>query len=35
MVRAEINARHRFHSFSDVRAENFVKWCVRLSSVLS
>ncbi|KAJ3482521.1 hypothetical protein NLI96_g6930 [Meripilus lineatus] len=26
MIRAEINARHRFHSFADERQHNFVKW---------
>ncbi|KAI0804784.1 phospholipase D [Irpex lacteus] len=28
MIRAEINASHRFHSFADQRAQNFVKWHV-------
>ena len=28
MVRAEIMAGHRFHSFANQRAQNFVKWCV-------
>ena len=28
MIRAEIMASHRFHSFADQRQENFVKWCV-------
>ncbi|KAI0933193.1 hypothetical protein AcV7_004734 [Taiwanofungus camphoratus] len=26
MIRAEINASHRFHSFADQRYQNFVKW---------
>jgi hypothetical protein len=29
-IRAEIRASHRFDSFADERAENFVKWCVCL-----
>ncbi|KAI0703476.1 phospholipase D/nuclease [Cytidiella melzeri] len=28
MIRAEINAAHRFHSFADERSQNFVKWHV-------
>ncbi|KAI0086021.1 phospholipase D/nuclease [Irpex rosettiformis] len=28
MIRAEINASHRFHSFADQRSQNFVKWHV-------
>lgn len=33
MVRAEINAGHRFHSFANERAENFVKWHVEFLQV--
>ena len=28
MIRAEINAAHRFHSFAGERSHNFVKWSV-------
>ena len=28
MIRAEINASHRFHSFAGERSHNFVKWSV-------
>lgn len=28
MIRAEINASHRFDSFADERSQNFVKWSV-------
>ena len=28
MIRAEIMAGHRFHSFANQRGQNFVKWCV-------
>ena len=35
MIRAEINAGHRFHSFANERNDNFVKWHVhRFSSIL-
>lgn len=32
MVRSEIMAGHRFHSFANQRGENFVKWCVLITS---
>ena len=28
MIRSEINASHRFHSFAGERSHNFVKWSV-------
>ena len=28
MIRSEINASHRFHSFAGERSQNFVKWSV-------
>ncbi|KAH9950221.1 hypothetical protein B0H21DRAFT_706420 [Amylocystis lapponica] len=31
MIRAEINASHRFHSFAAQRLQNFVKWCETFS----
>lgn len=34
MIRAEINASHRFHSFAAERSQNFVKWSVNFVSRL-